>query len=121
MDLMGLCCSTPWIDDRTWDRFATAKEARPPASLKLASFACMSASCSTCGGRSQWMRSATWIATEPGIVTLAVGAARAGYGTPAVAVGIANVTIIDADTCDDSLRICDAQLSQPALPCDADL
>mmetsp|Transcript_44831 Transcript_44831/g.117610 ORF Transcript_44831/g.117610 Transcript_44831/m.117610 type:complete len:216 (+) Transcript_44831:31-678(+) len=50
--------------------------------------------CSTCGGQSQWLRSATWSATEPGVVTLAVGAARGGYGTPAVHVGIVNVSVV---------------------------
>ena len=49
--------------------------------------------CSTCGDTHTWLRRVVWRPTREGPVTLAVGAARANYGTPAVHVAVVNVTV----------------------------
>lgn len=49
--------------------------------------------CSTCGESPAWMNRAVWTATTPGGARLAVGAARGGFGTPAVRVAIRTVNV----------------------------
>ena len=49
--------------------------------------------CSSCGETHGYLESTTWLATTLGRATLAIGAARGGYGTPAVRVGRMNVRI----------------------------
>ena len=49
--------------------------------------------CSTCGESPAWMNRAVWTATTPGAARLAVGAARGGFGTPAVRVAIRTVNV----------------------------
>ena len=49
--------------------------------------------CSTCGERPGWLHRVVWTATRPGVATLAVGAARGGYGTPGVRVAIRSLNV----------------------------
>ena len=69
--------------------------------------------CSTCGESPAWMNRAVWTATTPGDARLAVGAARGGFGTPAVRVAIrtVNVTVRASAV---------ATLAEPAAPILAD-
>ena len=53
--------------------------------------------CSSCGETHGYLESTTWRATTVGRATLAIGAARGGYGTPAVRVGRMNVTVVPYD------------------------
>ena len=52
--------------------------------------------CTTCGEAPDWLNRVLWNATVPGIATLAVGAARGGYGTPAVRVAIRQLEVVAA-------------------------
>jgi hypothetical protein len=49
--------------------------------------------CTTCGENPGWLNRVIWTAGEPGSATLAVGAARGGYGTPAVRVAMRSVNV----------------------------
>lgn len=49
--------------------------------------------CTTCGENPGWLNRVVWRATAPGAARLAVGAARGGYGTPAVRVAIRDVNV----------------------------
>ena len=51
--------------------------------------------CSTCGESPAWMDRAIWTATTPGGARLAVGAARGGFGTPAVRVAIRTINVTE--------------------------
>ena len=53
--------------------------------------------CTTCGEEPGWLNRVVWNATVPGIATLAVGAARGGYGTPAVRVAIRQLMVVASD------------------------
>ena len=53
--------------------------------------------CTTCGEAPGWLNRVEWNATVPGIATLAVGAARGGYGTPAVRVAIRQLMVLAAN------------------------
>eukprot|EP00965_Chrysotila_dentata_P212157 6186865-Pleurochrysis_carterae.AAC.3 len=48
-------------------------------------------SCTSCGAG--WLRHARWTPTEAGEATVAVGAARAGFGTPAVTIASLRVLV----------------------------
>ena len=53
--------------------------------------------CTTCGEEPGWLNRVVWNATAPGVATLAVGAARGGFGTPAVRVAIRRLTVVVSD------------------------
>ena len=70
--------------------------------------------CTTCGEEPGWLNRVVWNATVPGIATLAVGAARGGYGTPAVRVAIRQLMVVaydaDAPSQSRSRRVVDSCL-----------
>lgn len=53
--------------------------------------------CTTCGEEPGWLNRVVWNATAPGVARLAVGAARGGFGTPAVRVAIRHLTVVASD------------------------